>query len=475
MRAGWRVSMLVAVLVFASSAVSYGQTLTARWDPNPLTDLIINYQVCIGTTSFSCNYRNATLPLTATSYAFTPNPGVLYLVSVRAVNASGPGPYSPEARISIPSLNQPPNPFSSVNTPISPMSLTAVDPDGGQLQFTQTGLPSGLSLNQATGVITGTPSVPGSYNVTVAVWDGIATSSRSFVWTVIWNASSITLSNSIGQPADFDGDGRTDIWLFERRNGRGTWNVRASGTQSLSNYQWGSDADVTIPGDFDGDGRSDYAVFRPSTGMWYIMQSSSSNLTWFSQQWGTSADRPLSGDFDGDGKTDIAVYRPWNGTWYIRQSNSNNLTSSTQQWGTSVDIPVPGDFDGDGKTDIAVYRPSTGVWYLKRSSTNNLGYVSYQWGAKTDVPVPADYDGDGRTDIAVFRPSNGMWYILKSSTNFTTPVSYQWGWISDIPMIGDYDGDGKSDLAVYRPSTGTWFIKQSSTNYGSWVQYQWGN
>ena len=76
---------------------------------------------------------------------------------------------------------------------------------------------------------------------------------------------------------------------------------------------WGIAQDVPVPADYDGDGRTDIAVYRPSTGTWFIINSSTGG--WRTQQWGVPGDIPVPGDYDGDNRTDIAVYR--DGTWFI--------------------------------------------------------------------------------------------------------------------------------------------------------------
>jgi hypothetical protein len=64
------------------------------------------------------------------------------------------------------------------------LQLAGSDPDGDPLSYSATGLPSGLSVAAATGLISGTPTASGVFNVVATVSAGALTASRTFTWTI---------------------------------------------------------------------------------------------------------------------------------------------------------------------------------------------------------------------------------------------------------------------------------------------------
>lgn len=235
---------------------------------------------------------------------------------------------------------------------------------------------------------------------------------------------------------DFDGDSRSEVAMFEPSTGRWRWAPSAASTSidplSLANLgalvtvTWGGQAtDIPVPADYDGDGITDLAFYRPTDRFWYIRQSATRTARYVRWGGGIAGEVPVPADYDGDGKTDIAFFRPSDRYWYILRSRDG--AASYIKWGgTLADVPMPGDYDGDGLADVAFYRPSDRYWYIRLTATGSARYAF--WGTADAVPTAADFDGDGKTDVAFFRPFDGYWYILNSSTSAASYLGWLMNW-----------------------------------------------
>ncbi len=101
-----------------------------------------------------------------------------------------------------PTLALLPNRTDAAGTAVN-VTLTASDPDGDVLSFAASGLPAGLTINNSTGVITGTPTTATNYNTTVTVSDGRGgTAARSFVWTITPPGLTINAMTSSPKPVN---------------------------------------------------------------------------------------------------------------------------------------------------------------------------------------------------------------------------------------------------------------------------------
>lgn len=238
---------------------------------------------------------------------------------------------------------------------------------------------------------------------------------------------------------DYDGDGKTDVavrrpsqkfWYIKNSSGR---DLISGNSDGITRRSFGSQStDIPVPADYNGDGITDIAVRRPSSQFWYVLNSPGAQVNYNSDRedgiqrvrFGTrSEDIPVPCDYNGDGIDDFAVRRPSTQFWYVKNSAGENVNyNSDRQDGIqrvrfglqSGDIPVPADYDGDNICDFAVRRPSNQFFYVRRSSDGNILRANFGR-QSTDIPIAADYDGDGKADVAVRRGSNFHQYILNSS------------------------------------------------------------
>jgi hypothetical protein len=99
-------------------------------------------------------------------------------------------------------VTNPGNQTGTVGTAVS-LQIHATDSASGQtLTYSATGLPTGLSINSSSGLISGTPSAAGTFSVTVTAQDTTgASGSASFTWTISsGGGGGCTVSQLLGNP-----------------------------------------------------------------------------------------------------------------------------------------------------------------------------------------------------------------------------------------------------------------------------------
>lgn len=231
--------------------------------------------------------------------------------------------------------------------------------------------------------------------------------------------------NSVPVSGDFDGDGRIDESFLDPAEMVWVARMSSGGPSVVANFPESARSKpgarpAAVPADFDGDGRTDMAIWR--SGAWEIGHSSNAGTLVYAS-FGTSGDVPVPADYDGDSKADFAVFRPSDNRWYVQESGSGSVTLWDFEAGANSFL-VPADYTGDGKADPAVYR--SGVWFVLDSSTGEQD--KFEFGFDDAVPVPADYDRDGTVDFAVYR--NGIWLIFDGSRL----SSYRFGGENSSPL-----------------------------------------
>ncbi|MEU5534126.1 putative Ig domain-containing protein [Streptomyces sp. NPDC020362] len=81
------------------------------------------------------------------------------------------------------------------------LQIHATDSAGAALTYSASGLPTGLSINSSTGLISGTASTAGTYQVTVTAKDSTgASGATSFTWTVGSSGGTCSSAQLLGNP-----------------------------------------------------------------------------------------------------------------------------------------------------------------------------------------------------------------------------------------------------------------------------------
>jgi YVTN family beta-propeller protein len=131
-----------------------------------------------------------------------------------------------------PTLAAPGNQSGSAGNAIPGLQIVASDPNGDTLAYSASGLPPGLAIDPATGLVTGTPTAAGTYSVQVAVSDGRNSTSASFTWSISGTGPQLTI-------------GATTVPTPTVSGTTATFSASASGTNVRYRWNFGDGSPVT--------------------------------------------------------------------------------------------------------------------------------------------------------------------------------------------------------------------------------------
>jgi hypothetical protein len=272
---------------------------------------------------------------------------------------------------------------------------------------------------------------------------------------------------------DFDGDGLRDIGVFKpplNVGGVGSFHVLLSTTGWLSGgalqRSFGTLGDIPVPADYDGDGRTDVAVYRTSgpngtdptdnNGYWVYCPSNGSYTSCASPvtvSFGNREDVPMPGtDFDGFPWTgEMALFRPSADRvyWRIQPFTTNQYRDFAD---SSGGIAMAMQLDGDNKTDIARYRMSNASFDLRLSGSNWNSVVNrvFTGAARGSYPVRTlDHEKDV---LSVYDPTTSTFRTMWTPLNSSTITTCAYGEAGDTPIATtfDFNADWKTELLLLK-------------------------
>ena len=159
--------------------------------------------------------------------------------------------------------------------------------------------------------------VPGDYNgdgrTDAAVYQPSMTGKAT--WLVYDLAGNLTLQRQYGYrqgvpvPQDYTGDGRTDIAVFYHTAHALEVDSNLDGYVNFIKESDLSgefpDGEIPVPADYNGDGKSDLGIFRPMTGKWRIFTEVNNPASpYFEVTYGTLGDLPIQNVMGDWGRRD---------------------------------------------------------------------------------------------------------------------------------------------------------------------------
>lgn len=476
-------SALAIVLATAIGA----QGATATWDRSPETG-VAGYKLSYGTQP---GVHTVTIDVgNVTTHTFYPPPGYRYYVAVRAYNTAGVlSAMSGEVVLDVPAANraptmiQPANQTSLLNASVL-MALSASDPDGNSMAFNANGLPPGVSINAASGIISGIALAKGTYQVSVTVSDGALAATRTFSWTILDNASAPIVVDV--RPLDttlfyhhYNYSANPSLYVYTLPATRVTaavlmkfnlsqipsnatvtsatlnlWMTMTDGYVAVPNYTMslhqvmGRNPDIARATGWMADGVTQWTASQCCMGGAPIAQADISAA----RSW-TTVNRTLGPKvFDATSLARAWLAAPATNYGLLLNPDTSRATDGYRVFASMEEA-------------VAARRPFLRVTYTVPVSPPSPGALSSlaTAGAPEDsyARVAGDFDGDGLADLSTYR--TGEWRIWTSRSAFANLTLINWGGIGDVPVAADYDGDKITDVGIYQPLSGRWEIRLSKT------------
>jgi hypothetical protein len=334
-----------------------------------------------------------------------------------------------------------------------------------------------------------------------------------------------TADNEIGPVADFDGDGEAEI-LITSPWGAGILKLSGS-TLTAPMMQpngtmfggWKLDTSTNQFGpvaDFDGDGKAEIFVSSPAgitmlkwSGNTLVPIMMASNGTRFGGWLLNTADNAFGppADFDGDTHAELFVVSPW-GVGILKFAGGTLSAPMMEPNGTRFggwllntadnNFGETGDYDGDGRAEILVNSP-WGLGILKMAGTTMTAPMMQPNGtrfggwllntADNQFGPAADYDGDGRVEVLVTSPW-GLGILKQEGTTVSAPMMAPngtrfGGWLlntadNQLGIAGKYQAGTQAEILVTSPwgigilrLSGSTLIcpmlQPNGTRFGGWL------
>ena len=368
-------------------------------------------------------------------------------------------------------------------------------------RFNAGGLPSGITIDPITGLISGTPTFndtqPHDVTVSLSITDATtpiknATSNTNLQLTFISDSTPIISSTDSAtlvpnQPFSYTitEDTAAPNTTF-RLIGTLPPGLHFVPPNTISGvYTGGAMASQSPASETDSDGADGQSVAGsisiPDTHT--IRPPLISSIQLVAMNSNGTGTRPLNffapistpSDFNGDSKSDYVLYNAGTQHTALLYLNNNVQIGS----GSGPTLPAgwklidAADFNGDGKPDYVLFNPGTrrtAIWYM-----SGAAFVSGVYGPTIasgyELLAAADFNGDGKPDYLLYNPSTHRTAIGTSITISISvaPTDRLWLPVTELADVADFDGDGHLYYALFNPTTRRtviWYLHENILSAG---------
>ncbi len=219
-------------------------------------------------------------------------------------------------------------------------------------------------------------------------------------------------------------------------------------------------------GDYNGDGRTDIGIYDHRNGKWYVAENYRDPMAIFNLEWklykvfntpeqALFSYKVFSGDYNGDGLSDFLIYHPEKKEWILGATGDQTVTfriiSRMPPSVGGVTRWLNGDFNGDGRTDVSFYSRDDNKLWVGESIPSGFRYRVY---GSLDAGLAPDSETVLQTPLPKDEVKLKAAQTVTHNTTRTDLLSYEYnanpyGVSAEQPFLGYFNTDEKPTLVLY--------------------------
>ena len=285
--------------------------------------------------------------------------------------------------------------------------------------------------------------------------DGTFKAARGFA--VGWFASFVAVG-------DFNGDGRPDLAVAERRGhivsallGRGDGTFLTAPNLTVPDQQ----SSFVAAADLNDDGRPDLATTNSNSATVSVLLGNGNGTFQTPQNFATGIEpcAVVARDVDGDGRLDLVTANKFGESVSVLLGNGNGTFRAAQNFaaGRGPIAVETEDVNDDSRLDLVVANEGTYSAYDDGSVSVLLGNGDGTFRAgqnfaanRPRAAAVGEFNGDGHPDLVVANAAGGDVSVHPGNGDgtFQPALHFAAGDFPSSMALGEFNGDGRPDLAV---------------------------